>query len=338
MPEHDPARLAVEDAPALARFLAARGISRRPLVVAPVGEGHSSVTYLVEDATGSRWIVRRPPEGADGTHDVLREARFLDAVSRAGFPAPAVLATAGPGEALEVPCFVMHYVPGIVLTTDIAPLDESARARAGESMIETLAALHALEPAELGLRGRPHGANARQRDRYARLIADTEGRPPRAFAALDAWLDAHLPAESGAAVVHGDYRVGNVLLDPTTGAVVAVLDWELAGVGDPLVDLGYLLACWAEPSGAQTPIEELGAATAAPGFPSRRDLVERYARATGAALERLDWYIAFAYWKLAVLYEHQRRLAERGEGDPYYAGPEKVAAFLAAGERAATGR
>jgi len=328
------------DGPALANFLTRRGLLTAPVELTRIGDGHSNISYLAaERGAGRRVVVRRPPAGRGAAYDVLREARTIAAVGSAGFPAPRVFATAEAGEVLDVPLFVMDFVPGPIVTTQLPPELGSGAARraAAESLVDTLAALHALDWTALGLRGRPDGANRRQRGRFARLVADAAGEPPASFRVLDEWLEAHTPPESAASVVHSDYRLGNVVLDPETTRVRAVLDWELAAVGDPLVDVGYLLATWAEPGRALTPIEELGRATAAPGFPSRRELAERYAVASGRDLDGIAWYVALAYWRLAVLYEYNRRLAEAGDGDPYYAGPEKVEALLAAGEQVRAG-
>jgi len=328
------------DAPAVLDFLARRGLLTAPVELSRIGDGHSNISYLAAERGGTRRVVvRRPPSGRAGSYDVLREARTIGAVGAAGFPAPRVLATAEAGEVLDVPLFVMEFVAGPIVTTELPPELDGAPARraAAESLVDTLAALHALDWTALGLRGRPEGANRRQRSRFARLVADADGAPPASFRALDEWLEAHTPPESAASVVHSDYRLGNVVLDPASCQVRAVLDWELAAIGDPLVDVGYLLATWAEPGRTLTPIEELGRATAAPGFPSRRELAERYASASGRDLDGIAWYLALAYWRLAVLYEYNRRLAEAGDGDPYYAGPEKVESLLAAGERARAG-
>ncbi|BDZ50357.1 hypothetical protein GCM10025867_25980 [Frondihabitans sucicola] len=166
-------------------------------------------------------------------------------------------------------------------------------------------------------------------------MADPSGVPPSAFADVDAWLIEHAPPESAHAIVHGDYRLGNLMLGTDEPRLVAVLDWELATVGDPLVDLGYLLASWAEPGRDLTPVQALGRATQAPGFPSAAELSARYFSVRGIPQRDPGWYIALANWKLAVLYEYSRRRFETDDGDPYYADPAHVTAFLAAARRSA---
>lgn len=331
---------AAADAAPVADYLRRHGLLTGDIAVTRIGDGHSNVSYLAAERDGhGRVVVRRPPPGRAAAYDVLREASIIAAVGSAGVPAPRVLATAEAGDALDVPLFVMDFVPGPIVTTQLpAELETDARRRvASESLVDTLAELHAIDWTAVGLRGHPEGANRRQRARFARLVADADGRPPEPFRAVDEWLERHTPTESAASVVHGDYRLGNVVLDPESARVRAVLDWELAAVGDPLVDVGYLLATWAESGHALTPIEELGRATATTGFLSRAELATRYAEASGRSLDDLEWYVTLAYWRLAVLYEFNRRLADAGDGDPYYGGPQKVEALIAAAEAARVG-
>jgi aminoglycoside phosphotransferase (APT) family kinase protein len=349
----DPMQPDAATARALGAWLARADLTTPDVEVRPIGDGHANITYLVTGADGRRVVVRRPPPPPTppGANDVLREARVIAAVHAAArsaggndssppsVPVPAVLAVAEAGEVLDVPCFAMSYVAGPVVTTSLPPTlsTEADRTALAFDLVDTLAALHRIPWDSLGLRGRPEGANLRQRARLAQLVADEDGAPPQAFAAVDAWLVRHAPAESGAALVHNDFRLGNVLLAPDAPRVAAVLDWELAAIGDPLVDLGYLLAAWSGPGGPQNPVQELGSASSAPGFPDPATLAARYADATGASLRSLSWYVTLAHWKLAVLYEYSRRRYERGDGDPYYAGTEKVAAFLEGADKSRHG-
>jgi aminoglycoside phosphotransferase (APT) family kinase protein len=248
------------------------------------------------------------------------------------------LATAAAGELLDVPVFVMDFIDGAVITEKTpAPRDDEAlRRRIAESLVDTLAALHAVPWREVGLGdfGKPEGFNARQLRRMRSLVAVDE-TVPKPFAALDDWLHAHLPPESGTSIVHNDFRIGNMIVDPATGRVAAVLDWELATIGDPLADLGYLLASWPVQGEPVVPTAAMGTAVLEAGYPSRAALLVRYADRTGADLSGLNWYAALAMYKLAALYEYSRRRFEDGVGDPYYADPALVASFLDAGERLA---
>jgi aminoglycoside phosphotransferase (APT) family kinase protein len=189
---------------------------------------------------------------------------------------------------------------------------------------------------EVGLAdfGRPEGFNARQLRRMRALLAVDED-VPKSFTPLDDWLHAHLPPESATAIVHNDFRIGNMIVDTTAGRVAAVLDWELATIGDPLADLGYLLTSYPAPGEPLVPTSAMGTAVLEPGYPSRMELLDRYADRTGADVSNVNWYATLAMYKLASLYEYSRRRFETGIGDPYYADPELVTAFLAEGERLA---
>lgn len=326
---------------ALARFLHERGLCTGDLDVKRIGDGHSNLTFLVSDGA-HRVVIRRPPPPPTppGAHDMLREARLVDALRDTPVPVATVLATAQAGEVIDVPFYVMSFVEGAVVTTSTpAPLDRpGTRRRIGEALIDTLADLHAVDwrAAGLGDLGRPEGFNARHLRRMGRLVADADGSPPPHFEAAEAWLSAHVPPESGAAIVHNDYRIGNVMLAPQApGRIAAVLDWELATIGDPLFDVGYFLASVPEPDGPRTPTEDMGTAMTEEGYPTRKELADRYADRTGRDLANLDWYTALAFWKLAVLYEYSRRRTVRGVGDPYYADRRLVRSFLEAAHRIA---
>ncbi|MET8430683.1 phosphotransferase family protein [Nocardia sp. NPDC004860] len=326
---------------ALESFLFERGITDGPLATKRIGDGHSNLTFLVSD--GQRQvIVRRPPPPPvpTGAHDMLREARLLEALANTAVPVPRVLATGHSGEVLDVAFYVMDHVAGPVITT-ATPAELSAptdRRALGEALIDTLVTLHAVDwrAAGLGDLGRPEGFNRRHLNRMTRLIADADGQPPAEFADITAWLVAHVPPESGAAIIHNDFRIGNVIVAPEPPArIAAVLDWELATIGDPLFDLGYFLACYPDPGEPFTPTTKMGTACLEDGFPTRAELAARYAAATGRSLCDLNWYVALAQWKLAVLYEYGRRRAADGAGDPYYRDVTLVQSFLDAARRAA---
>jgi aminoglycoside phosphotransferase (APT) family kinase protein len=318
------------DLASLTAFLAGHGVDG-PLTTHRIGDGHSNLTYLVRGS--QEVVVRRPPPPPlpPGANDVLREARLLRGLAGSPVPVPDVLATAAAGEVIDSPLYVMSHVEGDVVT-DRTPAALAGHERLiGESLADTLADLHAVDwqAAGLGELGRPEGFNGRHLRRMRRLVADEDGRLPAAFAEVDGWLAANVPAESGAAIVHNDYRLGNVIIGPDA-TVAAVLDWELATIGDPLFDVGYFLASWPEPGALLTPTEELGRAVLEPGYPTRAELAERYAKRSGRDLGELRWYTVLALWKLAVLFEYSRR---RGT-DPYYADPSLVASFLSAAARA----
>jgi aminoglycoside phosphotransferase (APT) family kinase protein len=323
----------------LGRFLAERGLCGPTVTAKAIGDGHSNLTFLVSD-DHSRVVVRRPPPPPlpPGAHDVLREAKLLTALAETDVPSPRVLATSAAGELLDVPVFVMDFVDGAVITEKTpAPCDdEGLRRRIAESLVDTLAALHTVGWREVGLGdfGKPDGFNARQLRRMRSLIA-ADDAVPKSFTPLDAWLCAHVPPESATSIVHNDFRIGNMIINIDAGCVAAVLDWELAAIGDPLADLGYLLTSYPTPGEPLVPTAAMGTAVLEPGYPSRAELLERYADRTGADVSGVNWYAALAMYKLAALYEYSRRRFEAGVGDPYYADPQLVASFLAAGERLA---
>ena len=323
----------------LGRFLADRGLCASAVTAEAIGDGHSNLTFLVSDGR-SKVVVRRPPPPPlpPGAHDVLREAQLLAALAQTLVPAPRVLATAAVGELLDVPVVVMDFVEGTVITesTPAARNDTRLRRRIAESLVDTLATLHTVPWREVGLCdfGKPDGFNARQLRRMRSLIA-VDGAVPKSFAALDDWLHAHVPPESATSVVHNDFRIGNVIVNIRTGCIAAVLDWELATIGDPLADLGYLLASYPVPNEPLVPTSAMGTAVLEPGYPGRAELLDRYADRTGADVTGVNWYATLAMYKLAALYEYSRRRFESGVGDPYYADPGLVSSFLAAGERLA---
>jgi aminoglycoside phosphotransferase (APT) family kinase protein len=330
-----------EERERLAHFLASRDLTQGPVTTRPIGDGHSNLTYLVEDGDGRRVVVRRPPPPPTppGAHDMLREARLVGALGSTPVPVADLLATAEVDEVLDVAFYVMSFAGGPVVTTSTpAPLDTPAlRRRVGETLVDTLADLHAVDwqAAGLGDLGRPEGFNSRHLTRMGRLVADDSGDPPAHFAVVVEWLAAHVPPESGAAIVHNDFRLGNVVLSAERpGEVEAVLDWELATIGDPLFDLGYFLAS-VPVTAPYNPTEELGLAMLEEGWPTRNQLAARYAERTGADLAQLRWYTTLALWKLAVLYEYGRRRAVRGVGDLYYADQSLVQAFLDDAHRSA---
>jgi aminoglycoside phosphotransferase (APT) family kinase protein len=323
----------------LGGFLVERDLCGPTVTAEAIGDGHSNLTFLVSDGQ-SRVVVRRPPPPPlpPGAHDVLREARLLAALSSTLVPAPNVLATVAAGELLDVPIVVMEFVEGTVITesTPAPTNDTRLRQRIGESLVDNLAAMHTVPWRDIGLGkfGRPDGFNARQLRRMRSLVA-AGAAVPRAFVPLDDWLHAHVPAESATSIVHNDYRIGNMIVDLKTGCIAAVLDWELATIGDPLADLGYLLASYPAPGEPLVPTSAMGTAVLEPGYPARAQLLDRYANRTGADVSKVNWYATLAMYKLAALYEYSRRRFEEGVGDPYYADPELVTSFLAAGERLA---
>jgi aminoglycoside phosphotransferase (APT) family kinase protein len=289
-------------------FLDEHGLGSGELGASRIGEGHSNVTFLLERG-GERFVLRRPPRPPlpPSAHDMLREARVQIALERAGARVPHVLAVCEDESVLGVPFYVMAYIEGVVVTDRVPPaLDRpEERHRVGEELVDALAEIHAVDWIACGLEGfgKPTGYLARQVRRFAELWGYNATRELPQVAELARWLEANRPESGEATVVHGDYRLGNLLLGPAAPArVLAVLDWELATIGDPLADVGYLVATYAEAGAPSTPLE-LSPVTREEGFPSRIELAERYEERTGRRIEALPWYETLALWKAAVFCE-----------------------------------
>jgi aminoglycoside phosphotransferase (APT) family kinase protein len=278
--------------------------------VALISGGKSNLTYRVASDAGEL-VLRRPPLGhiLPTAHDMVREHRVLSALERTAVPVPRVLHLEPEGGPLGVSFYVMERVVGHVcrnaLPVGYAQTPER-RAAIGEALVDVLADLHGVDPREVGLEdfGRPAGFMDRQLRRWSKQWEASKAHDLRALDELRDELARTLPPQRAHAIVHGDYRLDNTVLHPTRpGRVVAVLDWEMSTLGDPLADLGALLAFWSEESDP----EVLAAArivapvTAAEGFPTRTDVISRYAERTGFDVSDADWYQAFAFFKLAVV-------------------------------------
>jgi aminoglycoside phosphotransferase (APT) family kinase protein len=321
----------------LERYLDAEGIGTGagPLAVRPIGDGHSNVTYLLERG-GVRVVLRRPPRPPlpPSAHDVVREARLLSALRPAGVRVPAVLAICEGAGVIGMPFFVMEHVDGDVLGERMPErLDTVAgRADVAEELVDALAELHAVAPRDAGLGDgqRAAGYLERQVRRFGALWASRRTRDVPEVERVGRWLADHLPQAGGVAVVHGDYRLGNVMFDRERPRLRAVLDWEMATLGDPLADVGYLCATWAQPGDAENPMNLLSAVTRRPGFPSPDRLRERYGSVSGRSVEDLRFYEVLAVWKAAVFLESSyRRYREGTTDDPYFARLEQGVPQLA---------
>jgi aminoglycoside phosphotransferase (APT) family kinase protein len=281
---------------------------RPPLAVRQLPGGRSNLTYRVSDQAGNDWVLRRPPLSGvlPSAHDMGREHRVISALAGTPVPVPPTFGLCQDPAVTGAPFYVMGYVDGVVPrdeATVAAALDTPARAAAADSLVDALVALHRVDPDRVGLGrlGRHEGYLERQLARWQRQLEQTRTRPLPALDEAHRRLAADLPAQVGPArIVHGDYRLDNLVLSPA-GRVLAVLDWELCTLGDPLADLGLLCVYWADPGDQTLP---LGAApTVMPGFPSRAAVAEAYAARSGRDLAALDTYVAFASWKLAVILE-----------------------------------
>lgn len=319
----EPAPVIIVDA--LVEFLDERGLGEGPVTVRRIGEGHSNLTFALRRGE-LRLVLRRGPRPpvARSTHDMLREARTQLALREHGVPVPEIVAVCEDDSVLGVPFYLMREVEGDVITSGLPRRLATAadRAALAYAAVDLLAGLHKVPvgaPTVAAL-GRPEGYLDRQLAVFDRLWRSSAGRDIPLFDDVTELLTRNRPDSTLASVVHGDFRLGNIMFARSApGAVAALLDWEMSTLGDPLADLGYFLATYSEP-GASPSVMELSFVTARPGFPDRERLARRYAERTGADLAALPWYEALALWKSAVFCEeiHQRwRRGEHGEGDRF---------------------
>jgi aminoglycoside phosphotransferase (APT) family kinase protein len=300
-------------------FLDLHGLGAGGIAVRRTGEGRSNFTFVVERG-GHRYVLRRPPRPPypPSTHDVVREARLQLALAPLGVRVPPVLAVCDDADVLGVPFYVMEYVEGQVITDHLpGPLDadEAARRVLGLHLVDVLAEIHAVpgdHPALAEFRRSGHYLE-RQLRRFGELWGHNATRSVPAVEEVGRRLQSGLPEPVAPTVVHGDFRLGNMIVgldDPSE--VVAAVDWEMGAIGDPRADLGYLLATYSEPGSPESLIGG-SAATLAPGFPSRRELAQHYQDRHAGRVERLDWFVAFALWKAAIFCEAIYGRYVRGE-------------------------
>lgn len=327
------------DGVAVTRWMAERVELSPPLRFAVIHGGRSNLTYDVTDSNGRRWVLRRPPlHGVlESAHDVAREHRVVTALTGSGVPVPTCVGLETDVAVIGAPFYVMDHVPGEVVR-DVAAaerhLTAATRAAAADDLIDVLARLHAVDPDEVGLGdlARREGYIERQLRRWHGQLAQARTRALPLLDEVHARLAADVPSQGGASIVHGDYRLDNLMLDPATGRVLAVLDWELTTLGDPLADLGLLLVYWSGPTDSGLmPLQDMPSRAA--GFPDRDGLVERYAAVSGRDVSDVGYFVAFGRWKLACILEgvHGRYVsgAYGGSPDPGFEGLDVVVDVLA---------
>ncbi|MCX4673131.1 phosphotransferase family protein [Streptomyces sp. NBC_01381] len=318
------------DLEALAAWLAGRGEQvTGPLTARRVGLGQSNLTYRIDDARGgSSWVLRRPPHGSllPTAHDIAREHRILAALAGTQVPVPAVVGLRGEA---GVDQLVMEYVDGAVLdSVEIArALPLPVRAGVGPSLARTLAAIHAVDLERTGLHDlashRPYAE--RQLKRWSRQWEQSRTRDLPSLDRLTELLRRRVPARHTLCLVHGDLHVRNVICSPSTGAVRAALDWELSTLGDPMADLGTLLAYWPEPGEVPAARPALGV-TALPGFTRRDTLIATYAEASGREVgPELGFWHVLAVWKIAIIGEGVLRRARDEPRNAAEGGPPSTA-------------
>jgi len=309
----------------LERFLDAHGIGEGRVEAERIGEGHSNVTFLLRRG-GARVVLRRPPRPPlpPSAHDVLREARLLRALEETPVRVPAVLAVGDDESVLGVPFYVMEEIHGSVLASEVPPgLDTPAeRRRAAEELVDALVEVHGVDWRACGLEGygKPTGYLERQLRRFTGLWEHNKTRELEVVEELGEWLRDNMPESSESTIVHGDYRLGNVMMANAAPAeLVAIFDWELSTIGDPLADVGYMTVTWVEPDDPEdTMFANAVAVTRREGFLRREELIARYEEKSGRSVSTLNWYQALALWKAAVFMEGNYKRFQSGSTDDQY--------------------
>jgi aminoglycoside phosphotransferase (APT) family kinase protein len=295
-----------------------------PLTFTLIAGGRSNLTFRVEDGDGRAWALRRPPlhHVLPTAHDMSREYRLIDALGPAGIPVPGTVGLCTDESVNERPFYVMEFVEGHILRNAPeaeAELDAATRGVVGDHMADTLATLHAVEPDVVGLGdlARHDGYIERQlkrwRSQYDQMQVEGVDHGGLVERVSDE-LERRIPVQQRTSIVHGDYRMDNVVL-ADDGTVKAILDWELCTLGDPLADLGLLMVYWADPTDEAA---VLGlSATTAPGFSTRAQVQARYAAVSNLDVSGIGYYVAFGYWKLACILQgvYARYAAGAGAGD-----------------------
>jgi aminoglycoside phosphotransferase (APT) family kinase protein len=278
-----------------------------PLRFERIAGGHSNLTYRVTDAAGKCWALRRPPLGKrlGSAHDMGREFKVVSALGKTEVPVAPVVGLCEDESVNGAPFYVMEFVEGPILRglaeAEIFP-DAGDRRAIGERVADTLVQIHAVDPdtAGLGDLGRKEDYVARQLRRWQGQWEKSKTRELEPIDRVHEALSGRIPEQGPATIVHGDYRLDNMILSPA-GAVAAVVDWELCTLGDPLADVGLLMAYWPERG---DDIVALGMpANLAPGFPTQAEIAARYAERSGRDLSDLGFYVALGYWKLAIILE-----------------------------------
>ncbi len=280
--------------------------AKGPLTFTLIAGGHSNLTYRVTDAAGQAFVLRRPPLGQvlATAHDMSREHKIISALGPTEVPVAPALGLCLDEHVNGAPFYVMDFVDGRVLRDQVAAaaIPPPARAQASRSVADTLARIHAIDPDAVGLGdlGKKADYLPRQLKRWYGQWNQSKTRDLPLIDELHDQFQARIPEQGPAAIVHGDYRLDNCMTDDD-GNIVAVLDWELCTLGDPLADVGLLMVYWTEASDAVPML--LTAPTAQEGFLTRQEVLDRYTQMSGRDLSQIDYYTAFGYWKLACIVE-----------------------------------
>lgn len=280
------------------------------LTARKIGTGHSNETFLITRGT-EEFVLRRPPRGPllPTAHDVGREFKVISGLSKSELPVPRPILFCNDENVIGAPFYLMDKVDGVVIYDKLPETFDNpvGRREIAEELVRTLVKLHAVDYSAVGLAdlGKPEGYLERQLKRWTGQLDKSRTREIRELDLVSEWLKENLPVSPPATVVHGDFRIDNVMYAVTKPArVLAVIDWEMATIGDPLADLGYLISYWREPGDPPSPFQgQLGSVVEQVGFPTRQEVIALYESWTGRKTNRLDFYVVLAIWKLAILLE-----------------------------------
>ncbi len=290
----------------VARWLAERVEIETPLRFELIAGGRSNMTYTVTDAMGRRFVLRRPPMGEllPSAHDMAREHRLMDALRDSPVPVPRMVGLCQDPEVNGRDFYVMHFLDGVIVRdVDIGrTIAPEARRRMSDALIDTLVALHRVDIDAVGLGdlAKRSGYVERQIKRWSGQWEQSKTRDIPLIDRVRDTLAQRLPSEARTTIAHGDYRLSNCMMDPD-GPVNGVLDWELCTLGDPMADLAGLLGYWHDPD--EPDVGGDNETTGLPGFLSQEEMAGRYAEEVGASLDQVDYYRAFASWRLACIGE-----------------------------------
>jgi aminoglycoside phosphotransferase (APT) family kinase protein len=303
-----------------------------PLSFERIAGGRSNLTFTVTDADGRRWALRRPPlgKGLTSAHDMAREHKVISALAPTDVPVAPTIGLCEDESVNGAPFFVMKFVDGPILRTQQAAVEEFGEAERhaiGERVADTLVAIHAVDPDEVGIGdlGKKQDYVARQLHRWHGQWEKSKTREIPLVDDVHERLSARIPDQGPATIVHGDYRLDNMILSPE-GAVAAVVDWELCTLGDPLADVGMLMVYWGEPGDDLIPL--LDVPTTAPGFPGRDEVKARYGELSGRDLSEIDFYVALGHWKLAIILQGILARVAAGQYGKDGEGADETAEFV----------
>jgi aminoglycoside phosphotransferase (APT) family kinase protein len=304
------------------RFLDERfGASDDAVEVSVLGEGHSNLTFTLRRGSGS-WVLRRPPRGdiLPGTHEMHREFTVMKALAESGsaVPVPRPIELCNDDSYIGAPFYLMEHVDGVVVRGAIPKQFDAPEHRRtiGEELVDRLADIHLVDWRAIGLESmarKPEQFLARNLNRMQQLYDAVRHREVPEIDEVGSWLVAHTPEQRDVSLTHGDYKLDNVMYAPDRPKIVAVVDWEISTIGDPMVDLGWML--YFSPEGANEDLSGAGVGAIGGGYPSRADLARRYAERTGRPIEDLRFYCAMAGWKIAIIMEGSNLRFKQGDSD-----------------------